>query len=102
MQILQPDGTRLNSNKKFYGPDVMATLVSLSQITKLICAVLFGEDGEAGAYVCRAHDNNVMFPAKLTTDSICVIDVSTPLAVAMFAQPAETAGLWRRHMRHRR
>ena len=41
-----------------------------------------------------------MLPATLTSESMYVIDLSTPSRVAMFTQPDESAELWHRRMGH--
>ena len=101
LKIVRPDGSILYLQNALYVPELVATLLSVSQMTKVKCAVLFGESDDNGAYVYRKSDNKLMLSATLTNESIYMVDVSTPSGVAMFAQPAETAELWHRRMGHR-
>ena len=102
LTITRPDGSILLLAHVLHVPDLVATLLSVSQLTiKSKCCVLFGEHEDAGAYVYRKSDNKLMLTATLTSESIYVVDVSTPIAVALFAQPKETAELWHRRMGHR-
>ena len=60
LQIRRSDGTPLNLKSMLYVRELLATLISVSQITKSNCAVLFDHDGEAGAYVYRKIDGKLM------------------------------------------
>ena len=101
LKIVRPDGTIPYLQNALYVPELVETLVSVSQKTKSKCAVLFGESYDNGAYVCRKSNNKLMLSATLTNESIYMVYVSTPSRVVMFAQPAQTAELWHRRMGHR-
>ena len=101
LQIILHDSTPLHLKNTLYGPKLVPTLMSVSQITKLNCPVLIGEDIEAGAYMYKKYDRKLMLCAVLTADYIYVRDVRTPSRVAMFASPAETVELWHRRKGHR-
>ena len=87
----RPDGNTHYLQSALYVQELIVTLVTVLQLTKLKSTVLFDEDA---AYAYRGDEHKLMLSATLMAESIYVVSICVTSGIAMFTHLRTMQVFW--------